>query len=103
VEQLLGLALTPESLRVVRWMSMSVVGDLVELRLHEAEDVGTDDFADVSAFPSIDADDDEFGEGKVVASGDDVSALLSIAVSNGASPDRWVNQGLIDDEYLDAR
>lgn len=83
-------------------MSLSLVGDRFELRLHEAEDVGSIDFADVATFPSADPED-EYGEGRVVASSSAASEILETASGFGAAADRWVNQGVVDDEYLDAR
>jgi hypothetical protein len=42
--------------------------------------------------------------GAIVASSRrDFDAVLSEAVAAGASAHRWVNQGLVDQEYLDAR
>lgn len=72
------------------------------MRLHEAEDVGSTDFADVAAFPSADPDDG-FGEGRVVASSSEASEILDAASGFGAAADRWVNQGVVDDEYFSAR
>lgn len=102
VEQLLGIDSGEGSAGVVRWASVCVVQGRFELRLHESEDIGSSDFADVAAFPSADPDD-EFGEGRVVASASEVSKILEVASDHGALADRWVNQGVIDDEYLSVR
>jgi hypothetical protein len=102
VEQLLGIDPGDGSAGVVRWASVCVVQGRFELRLHAAEDIGSSDFADVAAFPSADPDD-EFGEGRVVASASEASKILEVASAYGALADQWVNQGVIDDEYLTAR
>lgn len=103
VEQLLGLDVTEGGGRVVRWLSLSARRGEFDLRLHEVEDVGSQDFLDVSSFPSVNPDD-EYGEGVVLLSGlDDIAAVLAGAATAGAATERWVNQGLIDDEYFDAR
>ena len=101
VEQLLGVDVTAEELAVVRWMTICTAGDGFELRLHVSEDVGSADFVDVSAFPSAHPDD-EYGEGLVVATNAELDELLQIAAGHGASLDRWVNLGVIGEEYLDA-
>jgi hypothetical protein len=102
IEQLLGISSQDASTRVVRWVTLCVVEGRVELRVHESQDVGSDEYADVASFPSADADD-EYGEGRVVAADSNVSLLLAASIQLGARADRWVTQGVIADEYLDAR
>ena len=92
----------PDGQAVVRWLVVSRADRELQLRIHEVEDVGPFEFADVSEFPSVNPDE-EFGEGVVVASGEDLEELLAIAEAHGASRDRWVNAGIIGEEYLDAR
>ncbi len=72
------------------------------LRLHEVEDIGSSEFADVTTFPSVNPDE-EFGEGVVIASSHDLDGLLEVACARGASPSQWVNFGIIGEEYLDSR
>jgi len=102
IEQLLALETMPDGQAVVRWLVVSRAGRELQLRIHAVEDVGSFEFADVSEFPSVNPDE-EFGEGVVVASGEDLEELLAIAEAHGASRDRWVNAGIIGQEYLDAR
>ena len=102
VEQLLGHESPTQDLSVVRWLTLSGAGGIIELRLHEAEDIGSSEFADVSAFPSVNPDDD-YGEGVVIAASHDLDELLDHAGARGAIPNRWVNFGVIGEEYLDSR
>ena len=99
VEQLLSIDSGDRAIGIVRWLSLSLVRDRFELRLHEAEDVGSIDFADIAAFPSADPED-EFGEGRLVASSPEASEILDAASGFGAAPDRWVNQGVVGNEAL---
>ena len=101
IEQLLPLGDNSPIPEVVRWLTAARVGRSLELRLHEVEDVGTDDFLDVSEFPPLDRDED-LGEGRVLEEADDPDELLAASERHGASDDRWVNFGVVQDEYADA-
>jgi hypothetical protein len=47
---------------------------------------------------------DSLGEGIDLAEFDSPEALLEAAArDHGASPDRWVNEGMVQDEYRDLR
>ena len=83
IEQLLRRESTAQDLAVIRWLTLGRAGDLFELRLHEEEDIGSSEFADVSAFPSVNPED-EYGEGIAVASGSDIDELLRLASARGA-------------------
>lgn len=99
IEQMLSTELRAGSFR---WLDAHSSGETFILRLHEAVDDGTDDVLDVYEFRSVD-ENDEFGEGVVVGEFPDTTALLDAAVDLGAIPDRWVNAGVIQDEYRDLR
>lgn len=47
--------------------------------------------------------DDEGGEGPLVGVYPDAEAVLDAAVSIGARLGRWVNAGVLQDEYADLR
>ena len=72
------------------------------LRVHRAHDIGSSSFADLSEFPPVD-ESERVGEGRVVAEGDTAELVLGAAADHGAMVGRWVNEGVVADEYLDAR
>jgi hypothetical protein len=78
------------------------VGSSFRLVRHRVRDVGTQDFTDVAVFPPVDRAE-EFGEGKIVGEVHDAVELLDQAALQGAQPDRWVNQSVVQDEYQEAR
>jgi hypothetical protein len=97
VEQMLSTDLHEGSFR---WLDVRPSAATYTLRLHETVDDGTVDYLDVYEFRSVD-EDDEFGEGIVLGEFGEISAVLEAAVEQGANPDRWVNAGVIQDEYRD--
>lgn len=72
------------------------------LRLHHTVDAGSDDYCDVYEFGSVD-EDDYLGVGELIANCPDETSLLEAGVAVGAQPSRWVNAGVIQDEYRDLR
>lgn len=100
VEQFLGLA-DVNGRRAVRWLTVSG-GRSYVVRLHEVEDVGDDDFLDVSEFPPLDPDE-YLGDGRTVADESEPDAAFAVAAKLGASADRWVNSGVVQNEYADSR
>jgi len=66
---------------------------------------GLDDegFADLSEFPSLDPDDEQYaGEGRELGrSADEAEAIELAERLTGAVPDRWVNFAVAGQEYLD--
>ncbi len=87
---------------VVRWLTVRPASRTVKVVRHEVQDVGTDDFMDVSEFPPVD-EDEYTGEGQVVATADSPEDALAECVALGAAPGRWGNEGLVDAEYAEAR
>lgn len=104
VEQLLSS--TPVDVRpTVRWLSIAPTrpGEY-ELRMHLVLDVGSDDFLDVTEFPPVDEENEYVGEGKPFGTFREPNDILGEAHREwGASPDRWVNEGLVGEEYDDRR
>jgi hypothetical protein len=100
IEQMLTLALGGDP-RTVTWLSASPSDAGVTLRLHHVLDDGSEKFFDVYEFRSVD-EDDYLGEGRVVGVYPDAAALEA-AVEFGARIDRWLNQGVLQDEYADLR
>jgi hypothetical protein len=102
IEQFLECYVAADGRTAVRWLTAYTSGRTFELVIHEVEDIGTDGFFDVSAFPPLD-DKEYMGEGRAVATADVAEALLDAALDHGASTDRWVNFGVVQDEYADSR
>ena len=101
VEQLLGVE-TVDGRAAVRWLTVRRDGSSFQVTRHEVEDVGTEDYLDVSTFPPL--DDDEYpGEGTVVGEAVTPDAALDLATSAGADPERWVNEGVVQHEYAETR
>jgi hypothetical protein len=75
----------------IRWVTVYAAGDQFQVTLHEAEDVGTDDFADVAEFPPLDSEEDT-GEGRVIARAAAADEALAAAYSANASRSRSVGQ-----------
>ena len=99
VEQMLTQSLSERS---VRWLiALPDAGGII-LRLHHVRDDGDADFLDVYEFQPAD-EDEYFGEGRVVGRYPDAETVLEAAIVMGARPDRWVNAGVIQDEYAALR
>ena len=78
------------------------------MRLHHTVDRGSDSYLDVYEFGSVDEGDegdegDDLGDGESLGEYPDGATLMMAATEVGARPDRWVNAGLIQDEYRDLR
>jgi hypothetical protein len=87
----------------IRWVTIYSAHGQFLVTLNEVEDVGTDDFFDVAEFPPLDPEENG-GEGRVVATTTTAHDALAAAHSTTqALPDRWVNAGVVDDEYADYR
>lgn len=101
VEQLLG-ATPAHDQGTVAWLTLSTSGTRVILRLHQVSDEGSDEFVDVYEFTPIDEAED-MGEGRVIETYADVRSALDAAIAHGAKSGQWVNAGVIQGEYRDAR
>jgi hypothetical protein len=87
----------------VSWLTISPSRDgRFVLSLHHVVDIGAGEFFDVSEFPPVDESEDH-GEGREAGAFDDAGEALDVAGTLGATPDRWVNEGMIDAEYAAAR
>jgi hypothetical protein len=99
IEQMLSEDLRSGSFR---WLDARRSDAGFELYVHETLDDGSDNFWDIYEFRSVD-DDDEFGTGVIVGIYPAEALLLQSASELGARPDRWVNDGVIQDEYGELR
>ena len=100
IEQSLGRA-GDEGAVGIQWVEIVPSGAGYRIVLHVCCDVGGEDFCDLVEFPPLEEGDEE-GFGKLVAVAPDARQALSAAGAvAGAAADRWVNQGMAGDEYLD--
>jgi len=99
VEQMLSEDLRTGSFS---WLAALPSQDGFALRLHHTVDAGSDDFLDVYEFGSVD-EHDYLGEGELIGVHPDETTILKAASEAGARADRWVNAGVIQDEYRDLR
>jgi hypothetical protein len=85
----------------VRWLELAPKGPAtIELRLFEALDVGGPTYLDVYSFPPVSDDQDLLREAHAFSSLEDA---LSVARQlYDAESDRFVNCGVIQDEYADS-
>lgn len=84
----------------IRWLSVHAAGGGLVLSLHRVRDEGSTDFLDVTVFSPVD-EDEEFGEGRSLGSYPDGVTALAAAEAHGARSHRWVNAGVVQDEYAD--
>ncbi|MFD8007571.1 hypothetical protein [Streptomyces mirabilis] len=101
IEQFLGPAGSPER-PGIRYTELRPAKIRYEIYLHTVEDVGHETFVDVVEFPPLCTDDEEEEFGRLVATRDDPLVALAAAEDiTGAARGRWVNAGLVQDEYHD--
>jgi len=97
VEQLLDEA-RHEGRPTARWLSIIRREDAFVVLVHHVYDDGSPDFRDLSEFEPVDIEED-VGEGREVAREPEPERALLAASSHGAAPERWVNEGVVADEY----
>jgi len=101
VDQLLGLELLPCNRWSVRWLTISPARAGFRLIQHHVEDVApTAGTFDLYEFPPIDPEEDH-GEGIEIGVESGPVEAIDLAVDHGADPERWVNFGVLADEYRD--
>ncbi|WP_460716839.1 hypothetical protein [Nocardioides dilutus] len=99
IEQLLTTTLDEGT---VRWLSIAAADGGFALRRHAVLNDGDDDFLDVYEFRPADEDVD-VGDGIMIGRFADALTAFEAASQNGARMSRWVNGGVIQDEYADLR
>jgi hypothetical protein len=100
IEQFLGRAGDSGTLGI-RWVEIVPCGEGYRVVVHASRDVGGEHFRDLVEFPPLnDSDEEDFGEEVAVTAGAR-DALDAAHAGAGAVIDRWVNQGIAQDEYLD--
>ncbi|MFE6977372.1 hypothetical protein [Streptomyces sp. NPDC057682] len=101
VEQFLGPVGPPER-RGVRYVEVRAARTSYEVYVHAVEDVGHEGFVDLDVFPPFDQDAEEEDFGQLLGTTEDPQDALTLAEERtGAVPGRWVNQGVVQDEYRD--
>jgi hypothetical protein len=71
-----------------------------EVRVHDVEDIGDETFLDVSEFPPLDPSE-HVGEGRTFGTYESPDQAVAVALKLGGHPDKWVNFGVLGDEYRD--
>ncbi|MDT6984243.1 hypothetical protein ACFSUJ_28170 [Streptomyces lusitanus] len=101
IEQFLGPVGSPER-PGIRYVEVRPTKTRYEIYLHTLEDVGHETFVDVVEFPPLYTDDEEEEFGRLLTTCDDpLGALAAAEDVMGAGRGRWVNAGVVQDEYLD--
>lgn len=96
VEQFLGRS--PADASHLRHIELRPSDGQVELWVHDVEDIGSEDYLDLYAFPPLEPD----GPDRPEATFPDAPAAIAYAsASLAADPVRWVNPGVAQSEYLD--
>lgn len=100
VEQFLGRA-GGSGVLGIRWVEIVPASQGYKVVVHASRDVGGEHFCDLVEFPALgDSDEEDFGE-QIAFVAEPLEALEAAGVGAGAVADRWVNQGMAGDEYLD--
>ncbi|WP_261994185.1 hypothetical protein [Streptomyces sp. t39] len=101
VEQLLGPCGSAGHLGV-RYVEVRAAKTSFEVWLHTVEDVGSENFCDLGEFPPFDPDDEAGEFGRLLGMAEDPLAAVVVAEQcTGAGRGRWVNEGVVQDEYGD--
>ncbi|MGW2696138.1 hypothetical protein ACWC3Y_30760 [Streptomyces sp. NPDC001296] len=100
VEQFLGPTGSPERVGI-RYVEVRPAKTHYEIFLHTLEDVGRETFVDLVEFPPLNSDEEEEFGHLVAAHDDPLGALAAAEEATGAVRGRWVNTGVVQDEYLD--
>jgi hypothetical protein len=101
VEQFLGPCGSPER-PGVRYVEVRATKTSYEVFLHVVEDIGCESFFDLGEFPPFDPDDEACEFGRLLGIAEDPLAALAVAEQRaGAERGRWVNEGIVQDEYGD--
>ncbi len=96
MEQFIGRS--PADSACIRYIEIRPAKQQLEIWVFDIEDVGSEEDSDLHEFPCFEPD----GPIEPVATfADPQSAVALAAKTLGASPERWVNSGVAESEYLD--
>jgi hypothetical protein len=85
----------------VRWLSVFGHEGAFIVSVHHVYDACDPGFVDVTEFAPVN-DEEYVGEGVDVAREPDPERALRAACEHGAVPERWVNRGVVENEYAEA-
>lgn len=100
IEQFLGRAGNAHT-PGIRWVEIVPAHDGYRVVLHVSQDVGGERFCDLVEFPPLEESDEEYFGEQIAVAAEEHEALEAAHTRAGATVDRWVNQGIAADEYLD--
>lgn len=99
VEQYLGRVDDGEA-PTIRWITLAMVGAAFRLTLHHVEEPADLRTFDLAKLQPVDHTE-HVGEGRPICEVATWVAATAEAKRLGARADRWVNQGMVGDEYSD--
>lgn len=89
---------SPADSACIRYIEICPAKQQVEIWVFDVEDVGSEEDSDLYDFPYFEPD----GPTEPVATFADAQSALALAATTlGASPERWVNSGVAESEYLE--
>ncbi|SNS20855.1 hypothetical protein [Actinacidiphila glaucinigra] len=101
VEQFLGPIGSSER-RGVTYVEVRPTKAAYEVYVHAVEDVGHEAFWDLEEFPPFDVESEEETFGHLLAQAEGPqAALVTAEAATRALRTRWVNEGVVQDEYRD--
>jgi hypothetical protein len=102
IEQFLG-PVEVDGVAGVRWVAVSPSAGRYSVTVHTVQDLGDDQFLDMANLPPLGLVDEEYaGQGRELGRHDDPAAAVELAERlAGAVPERWVNFGVVGEEYAD--
>jgi hypothetical protein len=100
LEQFLG-SINAEAERLVRWIGIRPAKDCLELWQFIAPDLGDEEHLDLYDFLAAEADEGAGIPEELIGTFDTAEDAFSCAGELGAQPNRWVNQFVLQEEYLD--
>ncbi|WOX22809.1 hypothetical protein [Streptomyces solicathayae] len=99
IEQFLG-SIESGSRHGLRWIALSPGRTGTSVFLSDVEDAGTDTFLDITELRPMDPEEETWGR-EIAVLPTPEEALYLAERDFAADPRRWVNQGLVCDEYYD--
>ena len=85
---------------MVEWLRLSSGSSGITLIRHRVQNVGGGDLLDVYEFPPVDLEENH-GEGTLLATFTASGEAIAASIDHSARPDRWVADGVVQDEYAD--
>jgi hypothetical protein len=102
IEQFIGPVDVAGDVAAIRWVLVCKGQHGYEAWSYDVEDLDDDGFLDLMEFPPVGSPhDEEPGARYLGCTEDEEASLLLVEESVGASPDRWVNEGVAGEDYAD--